>query len=216
MIPTEQLAAPVTSVAQNAYVKNNPSQTPSQTLLATGLGEAGTLAAFTALSNKKLGFKGSLTSKKNLLNAGKAGLMGGAILAPASYLAAKANEKYKDDKSFNAGHFAAIAAPSAFNATMASGIYNNAMSSARRANNGISKSMSKDMFSVKRNLTFTENELGKAKNSMSRVAHGGKLGSAGGRMGGLLALGFGAMSAIDPLTYAYKTTFGRTKTNETN
>ena len=94
------------------------------------LSTAGWGAAATGVFQAKPMWSARETSKHRLATAGKfarnlaaGSLAGAAMTAPADYLSGKMADKHKNDKEFNAGHFASIAAPAAVAGTIGTGSF---------------------------------------------------------------------------------------------
>ena len=187
--------------------EQNNDSTPS--LLSAAGWSAGTTAAFQTgkvwanrekahIANARKGVKelsriGS--HAKALRNLASGSLLGAAVSAPMDYLSSKEYEKYKNDQNFNAGHLAAIAAPAAASATLGTGALMHTMKSLKDSGKTGTTQMLKDIVSPSKIWKSTKNELSNIKNITKR----GKIGS------GLLAAGFMATSALEPLQYYMNT-----------
>lgn len=125
-------------------------------------------------------------------------LTGAALITPTAYLSAKAAERSKDDKKFNAGNFASIAAPATASGLLSYGMFSNISQSIANADKSGYKGMVKDIVSPKRNIRYSKHGFKLARSAF-------KPGKVKGRLGGLLALGMLGMEAIAPGMYLNQT-----------
>jgi len=175
-----------------------------------------TLYGFNALGNMAFG-AGSLVSpvsKKlvagrrhpSLYSAGLrtrnlvlGGLAGAALSTPFDYLQSKAEERYRNDKDFNAKHFGAILLPALASGTLGTGVMMNTIDTMKLGNRVGTKKMVAGILSPKRNIKRTRREMG----SIARAFRGKNI---GGALLGALMLG---SSLIGPAQYAYRTLRGK-------
>jgi len=144
---------------------------------------------------------------KNLMKASPMAIIGGAIAAPAQYAADKATEKYKNDKKFNAGHFAEQAVPAAATAYLTAGTVGNLIKHAPELGKG---NLSATDF-VKKTLAPSaihsgfKREVSTVKKSFDwKNMKGGKWGIAKGLAGGIVSGALLGMDMIAPAQYAGK------------
>jgi len=187
--------------------KNNRQESPS--LLST----AGWSAAATGLFQGKSLWAGrelpqakTLLSKGNnlsnvgsharaLKNLGAGAVVGAAMTAPTEYIVGKMSDKYSDDKEFNAGHFAAIAAPAAVSGTIGTGSFMNTMDQLKNSGKLGTKQMVKNIVSPTKILGTTKREMRNIGNMLKTKRFGA----------GLLAVGMMGLSAIEPMQYIGQT-----------
>lgn len=194
--------------------KNNVDSAPS--LLSTvgwGAGATGAFQAKSMWQGRELAKKKTLFNPKSLSrlsSAGKfarnlgAGAAAGALVtAPADYLSGKMSEKYENDDKFHAGHFAAIAAPSAVAATAGTGSFLNTVEQMKAAPKIGTKQMVKNIVSPTKIMSSAKKEF----RGIGSTFRTGKIGS------GLLAATLIGASAIDPLMYLNKTLKKKKKDN---
>ena len=214
---------------------SKPDETSTSLLDEYGLG-AGILALGGLLSKARfaprlagkgllaLGMHGMRRTGARIGHSVVGGLAGAALMTPAAYLGAKAMENGEKDKKFNAGNFAAIAAPAAANGLLGYGMISNIGQSVSRADKSGYKGMIKNIFPPKRNIRYAKHGFklaGKAFNkadiskvpairsgfNMSRIDRAkGLMGAQWkGKAGGILALGMLGLEAIGPGMYLNKT-----------
>lgn len=180
---------------------NNKQESPS--LLST----AGWSAAATGIFNAYPVWKGRELSNninnlsrigshaRALKNLGTGSIVGAAMTAPTDYLVGKMSDKYSDDKEFNAGHFAAIAAPAAVSGTIGTGVLMNTMHHMKNSGSIGTKQMVKNIISPSKILGATKREMSNIGNMLRARRFGA----------GLLAAGMMGLSAIEPLQYIAQT-----------
>lgn len=214
---------------------SKPDETSTSLLDEYGLG-AGILALGGLLSKARfaprlagkgllaLGMHGMRRTGARIGHSVVGGLAGAALMTPAAYLGAKAMENGEKDKKFNAGNFAAIAAPAAANGLLGYGMISNIGQSVSRADKSGYKGMIKNIFSPKRNIRFSKHGLklagkvfGKVDTSkvpkvksgfnLSRFTRAKGLMNTQwkGRSAGLMTLGLLGMEAIAPAMYLNQT-----------
>ena len=171
-----------------------------------------------------MGMHGLRRTGAKLGHSATGGLAGAALLTPTAYLGNKAIEQGENDKKFDAGNFASIAAPAVANGLLGYGMFANISQSVSQADKTGYKGMVRNIFSPKRNIRYAKHgfklagkAFGKVDTSrVSKVKPGfnfsrlsrakGLMGTQWkGRAGGLVALGLMGMEAIAPAMYLNKT-----------
>jgi hypothetical protein len=189
----EEAARHIPDVIQKQQRK---SESPS--LLSAAGWSAGATAAFNAPSVWKGRAKGLglLASGGRIArNIGLGAAAGTAVTLPAEYLVGRASDKYSDDKKFDAGHFAAIAAPAVASGTIGTGAFLNTLDQMKSSGKIGTKQMVKNIISPRKVIHATGREFSNVGNLFKTK----KFGS------GLLAAGMLGLSAIEPIQYIMQT-----------
>jgi len=170
----------------------------SPSLLEAAGWSAGATALFNAIPVWKGRAKGigMLASGGRMLrNTALGAAAGTAVTLPAEHLVGKASDKYGNDKKFNAGHFASIAAPAVASGTIGTGAFLNTMHQMKQSGKIGTKQMVKNILSPKKVLTATGREFSNIGNLFKTKRFGS----------GLLAAGMLGLSAIEPAQYIMQT-----------
>lgn len=182
--------------------KNNNTQEPPSLLstagwsaAATGIFQAKPLWDMRELPNNINNLSRIGSHARAFKNLGTGSIAGAAMTAPTDYLVGKMSDKYRNDKEFNAGHFAAIAAPAAVSGTIGTGALMNTMHQMKNSGKIGTKQMVKNIVSPTKILGATKREMSNIVNMLKTRRFGA----------GLLAAGMMGLSAIEPLQYIAQT-----------